>query len=70
MIQYRALFANAWRNKLMLAEAALFTGLFWLLLFLRQMLFHKLGNRLLPGIVPWWRARLHPAQKLTLVALI
>jgi hypothetical protein len=42
-IQYRALFANAWRNKLVLAEAALFTGLFWLLLFLWQKLFHLLG---------------------------
>jgi Domain of unknown function (DUF4153) len=41
--QYHALFANAWRNKLMLAEASLFTGLFWLLLFLWQMLFHMLG---------------------------
>jgi Domain of unknown function (DUF4153) len=42
-IQYHSLFANAWRNKLMLAEAALFTGFFWLLLFLWQMLFHMLG---------------------------
>jgi hypothetical protein len=42
-IQYPALFANAWRNKLTLAEAALFTALFWLLLFLWQMLFHMLG---------------------------
>jgi len=42
-IEYHPLFANAWRNKLMLAEAALFTGLFWLLLFLWQMLFHMLG---------------------------
>jgi hypothetical protein len=41
--QYPSLFANAWRNKLMLAEASLFTGLFWLLLFLWQMLFHMLG---------------------------
>jgi hypothetical protein len=41
-IQYHSLFANAWRNKLALAEAALFTGLFWLLLFLWQMLFHML----------------------------
>ncbi|MGC2029520.1 MAG: hypothetical protein WA642_05845 [Steroidobacteraceae bacterium] len=41
-IQYHSLFANAWRNKLTLAEAALFTGLFWLLLFLWQMLFHML----------------------------
>jgi Domain of unknown function (DUF4153) len=40
--QYDSLFANAWRNKLTLAEAALFTGLFWLLLFLWQMLFHML----------------------------
>ena len=42
-IQYPLLFATAWRNKLALAEAALFTGLFWLLLFLWQMLFHMLG---------------------------
>jgi hypothetical protein len=39
---YRALFSHAWNNKLMLAEAALFTGLFWFLLFLWQMLFHML----------------------------
>jgi hypothetical protein len=37
------LFTYAWRNKLVLGEAALFTGLFWLLLFLWQMLFHMLG---------------------------
>jgi hypothetical protein len=41
-IEYHPLFAHAWRNKLALAEAALFTGLFWLLLFLWQMLFHML----------------------------
>ncbi len=40
---YHSLFANAWRNKLMLAEAVLFTGLFWLLLFLWASLFHMLG---------------------------
>jgi hypothetical protein len=40
---YRALFTHAWHNKLMLAEAALFTGLFWFLLFLWQMLFHLLS---------------------------
>src|SRR5271169_2332168 len=40
--RYDALFINAWRNKLMLAEAALFTALFWLLLFLWQTLFHLL----------------------------
>jgi Domain of unknown function (DUF4153) len=39
---YGALFTHAWHNKLMLAEALLFTGLFWLLLFLWQMLFHLL----------------------------
>jgi Domain of unknown function (DUF4153) len=43
VIRYESLFTNAWRNKLMLAEAALFTGLFWLLLFLWQVLFHLLG---------------------------
>lgn len=42
-VQYHALFTDAWRNKLVLAEAGLFTGLFWLLLFLWQMLFHMLG---------------------------
>jgi hypothetical protein len=42
-VRYGSLFANAWRNKLVLAEAALFTALFWLLLFLWQMLFHMLG---------------------------
>ncbi len=39
---YVALFADAWRNKLALAEAALFTGLLWLLLGLWQSLFHML----------------------------
>jgi hypothetical protein len=39
---YAALFTHAWHNKLMLAEAGLFVGLFWLLLFLWQMLFHLL----------------------------
>jgi hypothetical protein len=41
-VDYQLLFTNAWRNTLTLAEAALFTGLFWLLLFLWQMLFHLL----------------------------
>jgi Domain of unknown function (DUF4153) len=40
--EYSSLFAGAWRNKLVLAEAALFTGLFWLLLFLWGSLFHML----------------------------
>jgi hypothetical protein len=42
-IQYSMLFTYAWRNKLVLGEAGLFTGLFWLLLFLWQTLFHMLG---------------------------
>lgn len=41
--RYQALFAFAWRNKLTLAEAVLFTGLFWLLLFLWAKLFDMLG---------------------------
>jgi hypothetical protein len=41
-VDYRALFTYAWRNKITLAEAALFTGLFWLILFLWQSLFHML----------------------------
>ncbi|HEV2270203.1 MAG TPA: hypothetical protein VGR92_12140 [Steroidobacteraceae bacterium] len=40
---YARLFAFAWRNTITLAEAALFTGLFWLLLFLWQSLFHMLA---------------------------
>jgi len=42
-VPYATLFAEAWRNKLVLAEAGLFTGLFWLLLELWQMLFHMLS---------------------------
>jgi hypothetical protein len=40
---YQYLFAHAWRNSVALAEALVFTGLFWLLLFLWQSLFHMLG---------------------------
>lgn len=40
---YAVLFANAWNNKLVLLEAALFSGLFWLLLLLWQQLFAMLG---------------------------
>jgi hypothetical protein len=40
---YAVLFTKAWRNHLILAEATLFTGLFWLLLFLWQKLFTLLG---------------------------
>jgi hypothetical protein len=36
---YATVFADAWRNLLVLAEAALFTGLFWLILELWQALF-------------------------------
>jgi hypothetical protein len=39
---YRALFAAAWRNKLTLGEAGVFTGLFWLLLALWSVLFKML----------------------------
>lgn len=42
-VEYQTWFALAWRNKLTLAEAGLFTGLFWLLLLLWQELFHMLG---------------------------
>lgn len=41
--EYPHFFALAWRNKVVLAEAALFTGLLWLLLLLWQQLFHLLG---------------------------
>jgi hypothetical protein len=40
--EYRQLFDYAWRNAITLAEAVAFTGLFWLLLFLWQSLFHML----------------------------
>ncbi len=39
---YGPLFEHAWRNAIKLAEAGLFTGIFWLLLFLWQSLFHML----------------------------
>lgn len=39
---YRQLFDHAWRNAIVLAEAFAFTGLFWLLLYLWQSLFHML----------------------------
>lgn len=42
---YAALFDTTWRNTLVLAEAVLFTTLFWLLLFLWQSLFMMLGMR-------------------------
>ncbi|MEP7244899.1 MAG: hypothetical protein ABI885_14635 [Gammaproteobacteria bacterium] len=44
-VEYGDLFATAWRNKLLLGEAAVFTGLFWLLLVLWHMLFGMLGIR-------------------------
>jgi hypothetical protein len=40
---YPTLFSRAWHNVLVLAEAGLFTGLFWLLLILWAGLFHMLG---------------------------
>jgi hypothetical protein len=42
-VTYDRLFRAAWRNKLMLGEAAVFTGLFWFLLFIWQKLFSLLG---------------------------
>ena len=42
-VAYARLFAFAWRNVITLAEALLFDGLFWLILFLWQSLFHMLG---------------------------
>lgn len=41
---YAALFRSSWRSCLMLAESALFTGVFWLLLLLWAALFNTLGN--------------------------
>jgi len=41
---YAALFRSAWRSYLTLAESALFTGAFWLLLLLWAALFETLGN--------------------------
>lgn len=41
--RYELLFSSAWNNKLVLAEAALFTVLFWLLLVLWAQLFEMLG---------------------------
>ena len=40
---YQPLFGHAWRNAVVLTEAAIFTGIFWLLLFLWQSLFHMLA---------------------------
>ena len=42
-VEYGRLFVFAWRNVITLAEAGLFTGLFWLMLFLWGLLFHMLG---------------------------
>ena len=42
-VDYGRLFAFAWRNVITLAEAGLFTGLLWLILFLWGSLFHMLG---------------------------
>ena len=41
---YPVLFRSAWRSYLTLAESALFTGAFWLLLMLWAALFETLGN--------------------------
>lgn len=41
--RYERLFATAWNNKFLLAEAVAFSGLFWLLLFLWAQLFRMIG---------------------------
>jgi len=41
--RYELFFSTAWNNKLLLGEAAAFTGLFWLLLLLWAQLFDMLG---------------------------
>ncbi|MGH8201951.1 MAG: hypothetical protein ACREVO_16570 [Steroidobacteraceae bacterium] len=41
-VDYQRLFSFAWHNAITLAEAAFFTGLFWLILFLWQSLFSML----------------------------
>jgi hypothetical protein len=43
--RYELYFSSAWNNKLVLLEAVVFTGLFWLLLFLWAQLFQMLGIR-------------------------
>jgi hypothetical protein len=43
--RYELLFSSAWNNKLVLAEAVAFTGLFWLLLILWAQLFDMIGIR-------------------------
>jgi hypothetical protein len=40
--EYRQLFDHSWRHTIVLVEAAAFTALFWLLLYLWQSLFHML----------------------------
>jgi len=47
---YPVLFRSAWRSYLTLAESALFTGAFWLLLLLWAALFETLGNDLFKTI--------------------
>src|SRR5271154_860640 len=42
-VNYPRLFIHAWRNAVILTEAAVFTAMFWLLLYLWQSLFHMLG---------------------------
>ena len=43
--RYRLLFSCAWNNKILLAEAVAFTGLFWLMLFMWALLFRMVGIR-------------------------
>jgi len=47
---YSSLFRSSWRSYLTLAESALFTGVFWLLLQLWAELFETLGNDFFRGL--------------------
>jgi hypothetical protein len=50
---YSQLFALAWQNKLALAEAALFTGVLWLLMHLWAVLFKTLGYDFFESFFEW-----------------
>ena len=64
---YSALFRNTWRSYLTLAESALFTGVFWLLLLLWAALFQTLGNDFFRMIFTDQRFA-YPATTLTFAA--
>jgi len=51
--EYAQLFTLAWQNKIALAEAALFTGVLWLLLGLWAKLFKTLGYEIFENLFEW-----------------